>query len=160
MLEDNTTSAVLLLSLLVGICGAVSAEDRLLIEAKINDQPVVLAFDTGAEYSMLFARTAERLKLKATEPPPGVELPPGLAISEECRFTLGDVTKHWQLAILKLPPHVRPRVDGVLGWANVSGGIIRVAADKRIVYPLPRLPDELDNWTKWDLVPNFRLLAF
>jgi len=164
MLEDKDTSAVLLLSLAVGICGAAhGAEDRLRIEAKINDQPVVLAFDTGAEYSVLFARTAERLKLKATEPSPGVEPPPGrvaFAISEKCRFTLGDVTRQWRFAIHKLPTHVRPRVDGVFAWANVSGSIIRVAADKRNVHPLPRLPDDLDNWTKWDLVPKSRLLAF
>lgn len=57
MLKRNVALAVLLLPLIVGARDvAYGAEDRLLIEARINNQPVVLAFDTGAEYSVLFAR--------------------------------------------------------------------------------------------------------
>jgi len=53
------------------------ADDYLVLDAKINDQPVRLSFDTGAEYTVIFERTAERLKLNLTHPPPNLKLKTG-----------------------------------------------------------------------------------
>src|SRR5690349_18267659 len=46
------------------------SEERLWLPGKINDTPVHLALDTGAEATVLFRQTAVRLGLHVTEPPP------------------------------------------------------------------------------------------
>ncbi len=68
-----------------------AAEDRLWVPAKVNGKPVKLAFDTGAEATILFRETAERLGLRVTNAPSAMNPSPGrltLGRTETCDLTL------------------------------------------------------------------------
>lgn len=138
------------------------ADEYLVIDAKINDKSVRLSFDTGAEYTVIFERTANRLGLKFTPPPTKQPSQPGqipLGVTEPFRFTLGDATRTWRLAVLKLPDHIRPPIDGLLAWSGVRKGIIRIDAVAMQVGPQTDLPGDIDQWSSWQIDPQRRLLT-
>jgi PDZ domain-containing protein/aspartyl protease len=153
-----------LLILVLSICWAsfCPADEYLLIDAQINDQPVRLSFDTGAEYTALFERAATRLNLEVSHPSGNPKLQAGripLSMTEPCRFTLGDITQTWRLAVLKLPDHIRPEFDGILAWSSVRKGILRIDAAAKHVGPRMELPGDIDRWSQWQLDPQSRLLT-
>lgn len=153
-----------LLFLVLSICWSTLslADDYLVLDAKINDQPVRLSFDTGAEYTVIFERTAKRLDLKFTPPPTNRPIQPGqipFGVTEPFSFTLGDATRTWRLAVIKLPNHIRPPIDGLLAWSGVRKGIIRIDAAAMQVGPRTNLPQDIDQWSSWQIDPERRLLT-
>ena len=153
---------LLILVLSLGWTSLGSADEYVLIDVKINDQPVRLSFDTGAEYTALFERAAARLNLEVSHPPGNPKLKAGripLSMTEPCSFTLGDITKTWRLAVLKLPDHIRPEFDGVLAWSSVRHGILRIDATAKQVGPRKDLPGDIDRWSQWQIDPQSRLLT-
>lgn len=138
------------------------ADDRILFHAKINDHAVRLAFDTGAEYTTLFSRTAKRVNLKWTNPPANVKISPGkvpLGISEECRFVVGGTATQTRLRVFNPPAHLPLDVDGVLAWADVKQNILRIDPNTKMALALPSLPKDEGVWRKWNLRQNSRVLA-
>jgi len=137
------------------------AEDRLLVDAKINGEPVRLAFDTGAEFSTLFRRTARRLKLNVADPPPNAKAGPGqvlLGRSEECRFELGNSITKGRFRVLDVPHYLDPRMDGLLAWGDVRNTILWIAADTNRLSVLTALPENMAPWTKWKVRQDSRCL--
>src|SRR5436190_188864 len=95
----------------------VHAEERLWVKASINGQPVRLAFDTGASDSLLFPKTAEKLGLSFTNPPPNVRLEVGespVGRTEECELTLGANKIKTAFGVIEVPIVLAWDVDGVL----------------------------------------------
>jgi hypothetical protein len=138
-----------------------AAADRLLIDAKVNDQAVRLAFDTGTEYTVLFGQTARRLNLKVTEPPPNPKLKPWQVpsgVSEECRFTVGQSTKRFRFRIFNPPEYTRFKVDGVVAWADLRNDILRIVADTKELSVLKKLPENICQWARWNIEQDSRLL--
>jgi len=137
------------------------ADDQLLIDAKVNDQAVRLIFDTGTEYTTLFGQTARRLNLKVTEPPPNPKLKAwqvALGVSEECRLTIGQSTIRARFGILNLPEYTRLKVDGVLAWADLRNNIFRILADTKELSVLKKLPENICQWTRWNIEQDSRFL--
>src|SRR5215467_4239421 len=106
-----------------------AAEERLWIEAKINGQPVKLAFDTGAEMSVLFRPTAERLGLQITNWPAGKKAAPGkvpYGWAESCVLSVWGLTNKATFAVIDVPAAVHSELEGVLGWEVWRRSIIRI----------------------------------
>jgi len=131
------------------------ADDRPLIDVKVNDQTVRLVFDTGSEHSYLFQQTAKRINLNWTNPPPNTKILPGqilAGISEKCRFAIGKSTTQRQFRILNLPDYLSRDFDGVLAWVDVKNNILSIDVNKKIIFALSELPKNIDEWQKWDLL--------
>ena len=150
-----------MLTLCLCCIAPVKAANRILIEAKVNGQSVRLAFDTGAETSVLFRRTVKRLKLKVTEPPPSAKAGPGKILfgkTEEFRFELGHIKTTTTFGVFDLPQHVAPGMDGLLAWADVREAIWRFDAETKKVSTLKALPENMDLWTGWKIREDSPLL--
>lgn len=152
----------------VSYCLANSADDYLVFEAKINGQPVVLAFDTGAEGSMLFRRTAERLKLTVVDPPKAMKesLPPGkvkTGYTELCRLSnlnLG-IEMDVRFRVFDVPAEAGAYpLDGVIGWPNFKDNILQIDRDSKKIKGLDKLPVDIEKWSKWAIYndPGFQVL--
>ena len=137
----------------------IAFNQRLLVDAKVNGASVVLAFDTGAEVSALFRRTARRLNLSAPEPPSNTKAKAGkvlAGLSEECRFELGNSITKARFPVVDLPRHFRPRMDGLLAWADARNTILQIAADRNRLSVLRGLPESIDTWAKWTIRQDCR----
>lgn len=128
------------------------AEERIWLEAQINQKPVRLIFDTGASTLILFPQSAQRLGLKVTPPPPDAALGPGDVLggrTEECSFTLQRTTIKTRFAVIETPAYLHwTDEDGVVGWPPVSSNIFRIDAGARTVTLLAEVPEEAGTWTK------------
>jgi len=126
------------------------AEDGgLWVDPKINDKVVRMAFDTGAEVSVLFPQTAESLGLRVTNWPAKRKVPRGKAAcgtTEPCNLTLGKVTVNGTLAVVDLPAGISFRAGGLLAWSSLRTNIIRLYAANGKVELLEQLPKEVSSW--------------
>ena len=137
-------------------------EDKIWIQARVNGQPVRLAFDTGAEASFLFRRAAKRIGLGFADPPSDFRPHPGRVAagwSEECTLLVRDSTFRTRFRIIDGPPIPELSVDGVLAWANMSESIFRFRGAQRVLDTLTEVPQEAATWLKCELQPNRGLLV-
>jgi hypothetical protein len=99
-------------------------DNRIVIEnVKINDQPVTIAFDSGANGFILFSPSAKRLGLKITEPRADVKLGPGeFAVGETnpVKVQLEGTTVTTPINVADVPANLNADIDGVLGWGNIN----------------------------------------
>ncbi len=141
--------------------GDTASNDRLVLDAKVNGESVRLGFDTGAEVTILFRQTVKRLRLNVTEPPANTKAGPGKLLAgrtEECRFELGNFTTKARFRVFDLPQYIDPGMDGVLAWADFRDNIVGIAADINMLSPLTALPENMDQWTKWNIRQDSRYL--
>jgi len=115
--------------------------------AHVNGAPVRLAFDTGAEVSVLTRATASRLGLRVTEWPADRQVVPGkvgLGRTEPFALTLWGMSLRTSFGVLDVP--IPFRLDGLLGWPAVRKNIIRF--DGRDVAFLEGVPPEASTWMR------------
>ena len=132
------------LVLFCGVCTVLQADEvRIWAEATINNQPVRLAFDTGAPDLWLFRRTAERLKLKLVHFPPEVH-PPADTVStgektEPVELSLASAKDRTEFFIMNDPPkQASTEVEGLLSWyvdGRTATVYARLADDPTRAYP-------------------------
>jgi hypothetical protein len=140
-------------------------EERVWVDAKINGKPVKLAFDSGAEISVLFRTTAERLGLRITNSLPGKKTTPGKfhtsSQTESCELSFGGVTAKAIFVVADLPAAAAASSDmeGVLGWPVFSQNIIRFDWLNNNCQTLDRVPESVSHWLKLNLRRNCNLLA-
>ena len=135
---------------------AALSEDRLWVDAAINGQPVRFAFDTGAGTLVLFAQTAARLGLSFSNATQQVRLAPG---TEACSLQILGSTSNTRLAVMDKPSMLPTRVDGFVGWPNISNNILRIDAVQGTLTGLSVVPDCTTNWTKFKLLPGSDVLC-
>ncbi|MBN1126999.1 MAG: aspartyl protease family protein [Sedimentisphaerales bacterium] len=115
-----------------------AGDERIWFHAKINDQPVVLALDTGAEIPILFREAAERLGLAIIEPPKDTQVKAGkvlVSLTESCTLQIGKQTMPFHFGVLTLPTYIQPGLDGLLQWSSVSHQVTHVDfSKKRILF--------------------------
>ena len=148
-------------SLLLAL-SALANDERILIEATLNDKPIRLVFDTGASDMTLFQRTCQRLGIKVTEPPRGGQLAPGevaVGRTEECDFALGSNRVRTAFRVFELPAFLNMAVDGVIGWRPLRTSTIRIDAAQRTAQWLTNTPPEALGWLKFRLRPQSRILT-
>jgi hypothetical protein len=154
----------MVLSILLAVpLGKIRAEDRIPIDAKINDRPVHLAFDTGAEMSVLYRAAAERLGLRITKaehegPIPSWRVP--LDVAEPCNFVVGGVSQKATFGIIDAPPHLLSDIDGVIAWSSMRNQVVRLDFERNIFESSNDLPAEIERWAKWRLVSHALVLVF
>jgi len=140
---------------------SVRAEERLWIKAEINGKPTRLAFDTGASESLIFPKTAEKLGLTYTNPPPNVRLRVGetaMGRTEECELTLDGDKIRTVFGVIEVPTMLAWDVDGVLGWKPLSQNIFGIDARRGTVSSLDEIPQEVANWVQLKLRSNSAIL--
>ncbi len=127
------------------------ADERIWVDAKINDKPARLIFDTGADRLILFRKGAERLGLRMTNSPLDFLPPAGAAVmgvTEQCKVTLWQTSRIASLASVEIPAYLHTRADGVLGWQPISDNIVMIDATTLKVNFLSRVPKEVTAWTR------------
>ncbi len=157
---------LLVLSTSFSLANSYSAlDDYIILNAKINGQTVHLAIDTGAEYSLLFSKTAKQLGLNVTAPPKPPKPQRGkvpFSLSDECTFSTDNSPEiKLRFPVIELPPtgSFTP-LGGVIGWAQIKNNILWFDVDARQLDGLDKLPDNIDTWSKYDIFdyPKFRVL--
>ena len=133
------------------------ADERIWLDARINNQPVRLIFDTGAEGLILFAPTAERLGLKVVAPPP--EIIPGAGkvvtgTTEDCTLSIQSMGATVRFQVVNSPSYLRWDVDGVVGWDAIYRGIFCIDALAKSVVILPAVPAEITSWLRFPVATN------
>jgi hypothetical protein len=136
---------------------ALAADSRIIMEARVNGQPVKLGFDTGAERTFLLQSTARRLGRDVTGPDPGAKAGPGrilAGMSEECEFSVSHTTMRTRLSIYDAPEGVSYDMDGMLAWYPLRDSVFLISGGTQSVTTLSDLPSDLASWTKWTIGPH------
>lgn len=95
------------------------ADDRIIFEAKLNDRPLRLGFDTGAGAIIIWQSVAEKLGLKVTPPSADAKAAPGqvaIGWTEAVQLELFGPARSESVGVIKTPPMLSMEIDGVVGW--------------------------------------------
>ncbi len=157
---------VLLVALLTALTAVDTngAENRIWINGQIDNSPVRLFFDTAATHSVLFRRTADRLGLKITERPPGVQNEPGMAPvggwTDPCRLSLDGLTFNERFAVIDLPPSVDTEAEGALSWRRMADAVLVFNPKEATLWISNAIPSAAKDWTKFALRKDSQILGF
>ena len=132
--------------------------DRILIDGKINQQPVRFVFDTGASFSAMFGTAAERLgvEIESTREDFIADHPVQIGFSKPLDFAMFGHELKTEVRILMSP--APSGIDGVLSWRNVSAPILQIDGYERKVGTLNQLP--ITGWQRWQLEKETPQLFF
>ena len=132
--------------------GLVCADDRILIEARLNGQPLKLAFDTGAGGLIVFRNVAEQRGLKIAPPPADARPEPGKIVfsrTEPVKIEfLGRSIPDERLMVVDLPSSLPSDIDGVLGWPIIRNNIWFLSGSALKLRLLNAVPSETASWFK------------
>jgi hypothetical protein len=129
---------------------------HILLPVLINSQKATLAFDTGADTSVLFRNSAERLGVKTLRRASGgtaTNTVPGrvrVETSEPVELALGDANVNTTFKILETASPIG--FDGILSWNFFQYKVMRIDGPKGAVAFLEKLPDGVEQWPHWRLV--------
>jgi hypothetical protein len=130
--------------------------NHIVMTVQINGQKAHLVFDTGADTTVLFRKSAERLGMKIIEPAltgaPANVVPGRVLVknSEPVRLTFGgkDVMTSFKI----LDAKVSIAFDGILSWNDFQGNLMRIDGASGTVTFLGKLPAGVEQWPHWKLV--------
>lgn len=143
-------------------CALHAADSRIWVEAKVNGQDVRLAFDTAATDSLLFRKTAERLKLKITDRTKKDRTGTLIgAVSEPVDFAYRNIKARMDFIVLPLDPtHVDTGdLGGFLSWTPFRDNILILEAMIEKAETADTLPPRALAWPKFKQIDD-GLLAF
>jgi hypothetical protein len=151
-MRSEPNFGVIFLLLACTVVASCRADERIWLDARINQKPVRLFFDTGAENLFLFRSAADRL---------GLRLPPEKSSMGWERYWAKDkhsvellgVNRKIRIAIIELPSYISTTErDGFAGWADVSDKIVRFDALNLRVECINEVPQEAKIcWQKFPL---------
>ena len=130
--------------------------NQIIVTVLINGQKAHLFFDTRADTSILFRKSADKLGVKTVEPSPGTTpsntLPGRVRAqqSEPVQLTIGDANVTTTFKILDSGSPTS--FDGVLAWNFFQNKVIKIDGPKRTVSFLEKLPEGVEQWPHWKLV--------
>jgi hypothetical protein len=130
--------------------GLAGAYDRIGIDARINNRPVHLAFDTGANHSVLIPHTVRRLGLKTNE----------MGFTEECTLAVGKTSQRTMFGVLDSPAYIPWDIDGLFSWTAVSNHVFQLDVERGVCCLSDELPVDLAGWARWRLVTNSPVVMF
>ena len=121
---------IVLTVILAWVCvNAVYAVDdeRIFIDAKINDQPVHFAFDSGMGVPfLLYSETARKLNLKTTPTPADAKIGSGqfpIGWTDAQTLEILGSTGKVCFAVAEIPSYLKPDEDGVVGWQALTENV-------------------------------------
>ncbi|HTB62045.1 MAG TPA: PDZ domain-containing protein [Opitutales bacterium] len=142
-----------MLALAAVLAGCAEApEQRMWLDAKINGTPVRLFADTGSSTVMLLHDKAKELGLATT-------VRNGVNFTDSVTLDYWGTTIHLPLFVDTEPSYVNLGTDGVLGWAQMQGKLLRFDADTRQIVALDKLPDDVASWTKLQVRPSLQIMT-
>ncbi len=134
-------------------------DERIWVEARINDKPVRFAFDTGTDTPvLLFSTAAQRLGLKVT--PPDYKPASGRVAAgktELCNMQLGMSDFKTSLAVIDVPAYfngLNENIDGLLGWPACKHNIILADFVSHQITFSTKVPRESLAWMKFRIDTN------
>lgn len=139
--------------LLAGALAAcLHAQERILIPARLNDQPLKLAFDTGASGLAIFRSVADQHDLKVVSPPANIRLKPGEILAgrtEPVKLELwNQLFPDTRLRVIDHPATLPLDIDGVVGWPNLRDNILFLGGSTLQFTLLKQVPPEAATWTR------------
>ena len=115
-----------------------AADDRLILNAKINGDEIRLAYDTGSPASLIiFKSTAKRLRLNVAEEN-------GKAVATFELEIGGEKIHNAKAILIDFLPF--PDIEGLVGWPAFRGKLWRVQWDNMSLSLIPTLPNEILSW--------------
>jgi len=137
--------------------------ERIFVDAKLNDEPIRFVFDTGADQSIIWERTARKRGIeihRRQSPRPGIR---NNDRTEQCDLTTlrGDKVAIDWFYVLKVPDYAFLDFHGVLSWGNFRQNVFRLAPDGIKIVRASHDPFEgkKEQFDKWQLDPGSRLLV-
>ena len=130
------------------------AQAEIIFDARINNQDVKLLLDTGSEMTLLFNKTASRLKLNVIKRKSSLPADPGkvrVDLTEEYDFQLGSTKTKGRLYVYTPPDWFDAGVDGVLAWSTVKDKIFYFSMEGKRSEILDELPENIDSWSRWNI---------
>ncbi len=150
--------------LITGVAASANAEERIWLNAKINNQSLRLCFDSGSGANVLTPQTVKKLGLKFI-PAPTNEYRPGVLAgdTEDCALAIDDFAVcTTSFLVLDAPAYLSTYIDfdGVIGWWTLSPNILRIDAVVGKVTPLAAVPKQSTQWPQLSMLPltNFGVL--
>jgi hypothetical protein len=147
---------VCLASMLIGMVFLANAEERIWLDAKINDQSCHLCFDSGTSYNVLTPQVVKRLGLKFNPASPDANFKGVLpGDTEKCSLILGEFGGcETTFLVFDLPAYASADldIDGLIGWWTLSQNIMRIDAIAGKLIPLPAVPKEATQWSQFTIV--------
>ncbi len=142
------------------------AQEYLIVDASINNQPVRLMYDTGCQKTILFRSSAERCHLTIIERPESpwqhaLLGPTGdvKACTIEIRGSSHTLSAMVSDASGDIPAWMET-TDGILAGNDLGSDRARIRAASKSVEPLSELPADIARWTKWRLDRRHWYVAF
>lgn len=159
MLNSYLSTVLIVLLLGLGSLSSGADDEHLVLDARINGQPVRLAFDTGmgGEF-MLFSSAAEKLNLKFSPPDPNTRVGPGqfpVGWTDVQKVQVGDCAAVvGPLAVVDMPPYLNPGFDGIIGWLALSNNVLSLDWSTRTLDIFTNDEKTLGDWTKCRIQTN------
>lgn len=133
-------------------------DDRIWIDANINNQPVHLILDTGAGVPLaLFSSAVKKLGLEEIPPPAGIKPVPDEIIFagkvKSCNLDFGDTNFDVPAAVLENPVgwHSGLEVDGVIGWSASKSNVLSFNGPTLRMNLLPSVPEDTLDWPRFPI---------
>lgn len=140
------------------------ADNRLWVAARINGKPAYLIFDTGAERTVLFKKSADRFGLetiwRSTESV-SVSNAPTFGVTDEGLLEFGKASLRTWFQVMTPPAYIGDvKGDGVMGWSTFDVDLLQIDAENSIVRPITKLPRNIGAYQRLTLRGGTRILAF
>lgn len=144
------------------LCATVSlAQEWIWLQARINNKPARLVFDTAANQSAIYKSSLERLGIKVIEANgDSGAADPIAGRLEPCEFSLWGNTFQTRFYLLNLPDYLAPKGDGILGWGKVRDNLFWIDMEFQFMTPLREIPETCSQWTIFRLPPDADILTF
>jgi membrane-associated protease RseP (regulator of RpoE activity) len=141
-----------------------NATDRVLVEAKVNSQPLRFGLDTGAGIEVTIWRSiAEKLGLKFTAVSPELKPKPGevgAGISDPVTLEfMGRLFPGSRIAVVDVPAFAIWEVQGLIGWPAINKNIWVFDLAQNNVVLADKVPDETVGWLKFPVQQDAKVLA-
>lgn len=137
--------------------GAMADDDRIWIEATINDKPARFVFDTGApNYFVLYRKGAERLGVIVTNTPSDSEGFNGY--TGMCSMRIGEDSLTTSFWVFDWPTFGNVSGDGLIGWLSVTNCVTMIDAKAQMVQLFSAVPMDTRGWVKFGVQTNCPVL--
>jgi hypothetical protein len=168
---DNQKNGALMksISAIILSCFSLAAanadDERIFVNASINDTPVRFIFDSGAGVPfLLFSATAQKLGLKVGQQPINAKLEPGqtaIRWTEAYNLNLGMTNLQTEFAVVETPKYLSSKwpEDGTIGWPAIRNNIFSMDCISHRIDFLTNVPDESLSWFKFRISTNYEDLS-
>jgi hypothetical protein len=155
------TTAIIALAFVWLTTFASHADERIWLDAKINDKRAWLCFDSGADAFILWREGAQRLGLKYVECTTNSAPSEGRVaggITEVCTLSLEGTQGKTRFAVVEYPSYADIDSDGVIGWLGLRNDIVQINAVACKVAFLAKVPKIAAKWTRLGVITNSSVL--